>query len=168
MLTSVLDRRQLTVPIIVRYYKMRWGIEVEFRGLKQTLDRSKLRCRNDQRLLAELDWSILAMAVAELFAWKEQQSQRRLKSGEKPHPLKRSLANTMRALRGAVRHGNEVPKPGEDLASLLREAVTDSYQRQSSKKARYRPPNPDKKPLGNPKVRPLSQRVQKKLAQLNE
>ena len=45
---------------------------VEFRGLKQTLGRAKLRCRNDRRLLVELDWSIMAMAVAELFALKEQ------------------------------------------------------------------------------------------------
>jgi hypothetical protein len=33
---------------------MRWGVEVEFRGLKQTLERARLRCRNSQRLLAEL------------------------------------------------------------------------------------------------------------------
>ena len=63
---------------------MRWGIEVEFRGLKQTLDRAKLRCRNGRRLLAELNWSIMAMAVAELFALKEQLSSqhREIKSKE--------------------------------------------------------------------------------------
>jgi hypothetical protein len=168
MLTNVLDRERLTAASMVRFYKMRWGVEVEFRGLKQTLDRVKLRCRNDRRLLAELDWSILGMAVAELFAWKEQQALRHLKSGEKPHPLKRSLANTMRALRGCMRSPNKVPEAGKDLSSLLGQAVTDSYQRQSSKKARYCPPNPDKKPLGDPKVRPLSQQAQKKLQKLNE
>jgi len=35
MLTSVLDPKQLQKKQIVRYYKMRWGIEVEFRGPKQ-------------------------------------------------------------------------------------------------------------------------------------
>ena len=34
-------------------------------------------------------------------------------------------------------------------------AVTDSYQRKKPKRARYRRPNPDKKPLGDPKIRPL-------------
>lgn len=60
MLTSVLDDRELSLKDIVEYYKMRWLIEVEFRGLKQTIDKHKLRCRNSDRLLAELDWSLLA------------------------------------------------------------------------------------------------------------
>ena len=72
LLTSVLDPAKLTIKQMLKFYKLRWGIEVEFRGLKQTLDRGKLRCRNDQRLLAELNWSIMAMAVVELFALKEQ------------------------------------------------------------------------------------------------
>ena len=31
------------------FYKMRWGIEIEFRGLKQTLDRAKLSYRTPER-----------------------------------------------------------------------------------------------------------------------
>ena len=42
MLTSVLDPKQLTPQQVVRLYKMRWGIEGEFRGLKQTLERGKV------------------------------------------------------------------------------------------------------------------------------
>lgn len=159
MLTSVLDEQKLTIKMMVRFYKMRWGIEVEFRGLKQTLDRAKLRCRNAERLLVELDWSILAMAVAELFALKEQLDKKARKSGVKrksSDPIKRSLAQTMRALRGCLAKLRETPGPGKDLASQLRNAVTDSYERKASKKARYRPPNPDKKPLGDPKLRRLT------------
>jgi hypothetical protein len=166
MLTSVLDWQRLTAKAIVRFYKMRWGVEVEFRGLKQTLDRAKLRCRNAQRLLAELDWSILAMAVAELLALKEQLAARSPKSAARgcvADPAKRSLANTMRALRGCLRNLNDQPAPGQDLASQLRQAVTDSYVRTSSKKARYRPPNPDKKPLGDPKLRQLTPEEKKHL-----
>ena len=66
---------------------MRWGIEIEFRGLKQTLERAKLRSRNDQRLLAELDWSIMAMAIVELFAWKEQLAEKTpTGTGRRPTP----------------------------------------------------------------------------------
>jgi hypothetical protein len=162
LLTSVVHEQRLTPQTMVRFYQMRWGIEVEFRGLKQTLDRAKLRCRNNRRLLAELDWSILAMAVAELFALKQQLAKRSTKSGafaasgdrkRKPDPAKRSLANTMRALRGCLRNLSGSPAPGKDLASQLRDAVTDDYQRKKPKRARYRPPNPDKKPLGDPKIR---------------
>ena len=76
LLTSVLDPAKLTSNQMTTFYKLRWGVEVEFRGLKQTLDRAKLRCHNDERLLAELNWSIMAMAVAELFASKEQLAKR--------------------------------------------------------------------------------------------
>ena len=165
LLTSVLDPQQLTVKQMIGFYKMRWGIEVEFRGLKQTLDRSKLRCRNDQRLLAELNWSIMAMGVVELFALKEQLTKRGKHSDKNPTtaPEKRSLANATRAFRYCMRHNNEVPETGKDLPTLLREAITDSYERKRPKSARYRPPNPDKKPLGKPKVRKITAKEKKKL-----
>lgn len=171
LLTSVLDRRQLTLPQAVRFYPMRWGIEIEFRGLKQTLERAQLRCRNPRRLLVELDWSILGMAVAELLAIKEQRFAPTGKSGDDAprlpvDPAKRSLARTMRALRKCLRHLNEVPEPGQDLLNLLRTAVTDSYERKGPKGARYRPPNPDKKPLGDPKLRRLEQPERKKLEKM--
>ena len=49
LLTSVLSRRQLNVNQMKSFYKMRWGIEIEFRGLKQTLDRAKLSYRTSER-----------------------------------------------------------------------------------------------------------------------
>ncbi len=48
LLTSILDDQKLTLPQIIEFYKLRWGIEAEFRGLKQTLERAYLRCRNTQ------------------------------------------------------------------------------------------------------------------------
>lgn len=164
LLTNVLDESKLTPKQMVRFYKLRWGIEVEFRGLKQTLDRAKLRCRNEQRVLAELNWSIMAMAVAELFALKEQLAPRPRKKDEpKPVPSNRSLANTMRAIRLCIRRPDSISDAGDDLATLLRKAVTDNYQRKGSKKARYRPPNPDKKTLGDPKVVTMTAKDKKKL-----
>ena len=140
-------------------------------GLKQTLDRTQLRCRNPRRLRVELDWSILGMAVAELLAIKEQRFAPTGKSGDDDprlpvDPVKRSLARTMRALRQSLRHLNEVPEPGQDLLNLLRTAVTDSYERKGPKGARYRPPNRDKKPLGDPKLRRLEQPERKKLEKM--
>jgi hypothetical protein len=159
MLTSVLNPRTLSLAQMVEFYELRWGIEVEFRGLKQTLDRARLRCRNDRRLLVELHWSILAMAVAELFALKEQlRRRRRVIPAESltGDPRKRSLARTLRALRFCLNHLTSVPEPGRELPARLRQAVTDDYVRRSSKRARYRPANPDKKPLGNPTIRQLT------------
>lgn len=165
LLTSVLNTQKLTTHQMVKFYKMRWGIEVEFRGLKQTLNRAKLRSRNDLRLLAELNWSIMAMAVAELFALKEQLAKTPPpRSSNRPaDPAKRSLAKTMRAIRVCLRSPDNCPWVGADLRTLLREAVTDNYCRKKPKRARYRPANPDKKPLGAPRVRMINAREKKRL-----
>jgi hypothetical protein len=167
MLTSVLESGKLTQNQIVRLYSMRWGIEVEFRGLKQTLDRAKLRCRNDRRLLAELNWSLLAMTVAELFALKQQLKSPRKKSGSVVDLKRRSLAKTIRALRSCLGHLESIPAPGEDLLTRLRLAVTDNYVRQSSKRARYHPRNPDKKPIGEPRIEKLTAKHQRAMDALN-
>jgi hypothetical protein len=177
ILTSVLDPNDLTLAQAVKIYEMRWGVEVEFRGLKQTLERGNLRCHNDKRALVELNWSILAMAVAELWALKAQLDKlatRRKTKGESPpesaseeySPLKRSLAETMRALRWCFRNARKTSVPGEGLVDRLAAAMTDDYQRTASKCARYRPPNPDKKPLGEPKLRRLTPAEMQKLKEL--
>jgi hypothetical protein len=166
MLTSV---RKLSREQIVRYYKMRWGIEVEFRGLKQTLDKHMLRCRNSERLLVELDWSIFAMALAELIALRQQicNSSERVKSAGYD-PKDRSLANTMRALRKCMRQLHKCPDPDDHLLHRLSRAVVQRYKNRTNKQARYRPKNPDKKPLGDPNVRPLSTEQLRKLQQMQQ
>lgn len=157
MLTNVLDRNKLTMKQIVRFYQMRWGIEVEIRGLKQTLDKHNLRCRNSSRVYVELDWSIRAMAFAELLALRQQLSQgtqNKAQPSKCSSPQDRSLAETMRALRSAMRD----PYGDADSGLLLKlsEARVQRYRNRTDKKSRYRPSNPDKKPLGNPKIRKLS------------
>ncbi|MBW2161818.1 MAG: transposase [Deltaproteobacteria bacterium] len=170
MLTSVLDRKKLPNKKIIKYYKMRWGVEVEFRGLKQTIDKRNLRCRNSNRVYVELDWSIRAMAFAELIALREQipndnasQSQ-----SEKHYDTKdRSLANTVRALRKCMRNLNEYADPSGNLLCQLSGALVQKYNNYTDKKARYRPKNPDKKPLGEPKVRKLNRDEREKLRKLD-
>ena len=167
LLTSVLSDHQLTMAQIVQFYSMRWGIEVEFRGLKQTLDKHILRCRNSSRVYVELDWSIRAMACAELLALREQmaQSQSNETTTEKePDPKDRSLAQTMRALRSAMRAPRRAADQG--LLITLSRARVQRYRNRTDKKSRYRPRNPDKKPLGDPKVRRLSRDEIDKLREL--
>ncbi len=158
LLTSVLDPERLSKSALLELYKSRWGIEVEFRGLKQTLNGQKLRCRNVDRLYTELSWSILSMAIAELLAVREQIANKKsynLANRTVPAytPKKRSLAQTMRAIYDCLDALNDTPKSGNDLWSRLASAVTDNYQRRSSKKARYCPNNKDAKKLKPPKVR---------------
>jgi Transposase DDE domain len=164
MLTSVLDERELSRKDIVQYYKMRWLIEVEFRGLKQTVDKHKLRCRNSDRLLAELDWSLLAMAFAELIALRYQ-IPRSAKEKSSYTPKHRSLANTLRVLRRYMRNPDE-KMPLGSLDQSLKNALVQQYNNSTDKRARYRPRNANVKPLNDPIVTKLTQQQRRKLKEI--
>jgi hypothetical protein len=139
--------------------------------LKQTIDKAMLRCRKSTRVYAELDWSIRAMAFAELIALREQiprRDQRQTQPQQDYDPKERSLANTIRALRKGMRNLHRDVNPQSDLLSQLAESLVQSYNNRTNKKARYRPPNPDKKPLGDPIVTKLSREAREKLSGLTE
>jgi hypothetical protein len=159
LLTSVLDARDLTHRQLVRIYKMRWSIEVGFRGLKQTIDKHELRCRSSDRALVELNWSLCGMAVAELLALREQLAGRKRDAD----PRDRSLANTLRALWKAMRNLRKAICSDDNLRDDLDRAKAQRYHNRTDKKARYRPANPGKKTLGEPKLRKLTARDRKKL-----
>jgi hypothetical protein len=170
MLTSVLDPKRLPHKKIIQYYKMRWGIEVEYRGLKQTIDKHKLRCRNVSRLYAELDWSIRAMAFAELLALREQIPQRRasaVPTATAYDTQHRSLANTMRVLRKCMRQLDKYVDSSNDLFYQLSQACVQQYRNHTDKKARYRPKNPDKKTLGEPTIRKLNREERERLRRID-
>lgn len=170
MLTSVCDRTRLSKKQIAAFYKMRWGIEVEFRGLKQTLDKHMLRSRNSDRLMVELDWSIRGMAYAELIATREQLAATKAASKRKKdyNPRDRSLANTIRVLRNSMRRLHKNCDPEEALFYQLSQATVQRYSNRTDKKARYRPKNPDKKPLGDPYVRKMTAHERKRLKEFEQ
>jgi hypothetical protein len=171
LLTSVLDPKKLSKKRMIQFYKMRWGIEVEFRGLKQTIDKHMLRCKNPERLLVELDWSLRAMAVAELLALREQipatDAAEESESEESYDPKHRSLANTMKALRTCMRTLHQYVKPEDGFLYQLSRALVQRYDNRTDKKCRSPAKNPDKKPLGEPNVRKLNA-TEKKLAQKHD
>ena len=119
---------------------------MQFRTIKQTFGRSKLRSKTPDRALRELDWSLLGLWMIQLFAVKEQ-----LAIGQ---PAARSSAAlAIHAIRDVFHHWSEIPTKGASLKSKLRHAVTDQYQRtKESKQARYRPDNKDKPSAGKPVI----------------
>jgi hypothetical protein len=163
MLTSVLDRRKLSIKKIIRYYKMRWGIEVQFRGLKQTLDKHNLRCRNSDNALAELEWSILGMVVVEILALK-QQIEKKGNQRKTYNPIDRSLAKSVRALRECMAKPQVVLGKATGLVGNLSNATVQKYRNKTDKRSRYRPSNPDKKPLGDPQLTKLTADHRRKIA----
>ncbi len=144
LLTSVLDKDQLTDQEVAQLYKDRWGVELEFRCLKQTFERRKLRSHNSRRALVEMEWSIFGMAVLELFALREQ-----LGSGN-ADPMKLSFAQSLDAFRTALQNLGQRSTTIPDLATALRTAVIDSYERKASKAARYQSTKKTKPSCGHP------------------
>ena len=67
-----------------------------------------------------------------------------------------------------MRNLNQFPKPGEGLLEQLREALIQRYQNGTDKQARYRPKNPDKKPLGDPVIRKLTKKERELIRKLEQ
>ena len=138
LLTSVMDRKKLTKRQAIKFYKMRWGIEVEFRGLKQTLDKRHLRCRNAERAYVELDWCIRSMAIAELLAVREQIAKAEASDvdSESSYNTKdRSLANTMRNSHLPSQPQSVHPRQRQPLAPIVmgRRAEVQARHQQAGK-----------------------------------
>lgn len=145
LLTNVEDPTRLSRRMAGEFYRARWDIEVHYRGLKQTMNRRKVLARTPEPAAMELAANILAMAVLLLYA--------ALVMGAKVARL--SLAQALRAIRWAMealRHGESCTQ----LLRRLREAVTDEYERHSSKRARDWPHKKNQSPPGPPQLRRLS------------
>jgi hypothetical protein len=146
LLTSVLEKEELSDDEVAKLYKERWGIELEFRCLKQTFERRKLRCHNSDRALVELEWSLLGMTILELFALKEQMAQ------PGTDPLNMSFAKSLDALRSALTNLGKRSKDIPCLADAFRVAVVDNYERKAAKAARYQSKKKTKPSCGDPKI----------------
>jgi hypothetical protein len=145
LLTNVLNPQCLSDALASRLYRLRWGIELQFRTLKQTFGRRTLRSRTPDRAYAELEWSLLGLWMIHLFAVKEQ-----VNVGDPPSQT--SAAMAIQVVRSILFLWCEVPEEGADLWTKLQNAVVDSYERQSSKRARYCPNKKDVPSAGKPIV----------------
>lgn len=145
LVTNVLNQKLLSDKQAIKLYQLRWGVELQFRTMKQTFGRRKLRCKTPDRALVELDWSLLGLWMIQLFAVKEQ-----IEIGEVPEHCSVSLA--IAVVRRTFQRWSEHPSPQEAFHTQLQAATKDNYQRRGSKKARYRPDYKDKPSAGKPKI----------------
>jgi hypothetical protein len=145
LVTNVLDKKALSDKSAGVLYEMRWGVEVFFRSLKQTLEKRRMLSRTPEAAKCELTWSLLGlwllglMTAAEILA----------RGGD---PLAWSAAKARdrvrRSMRRALTRRHEDRGLGRDLAW----AVKDGYTRGGSKKARDWPHKKKEKPPGEPKI----------------
>ena len=74
----------------------------------------------------------------------------------------------MRGLRDCMRNLEKYPPPSDDLLTSLSQALVQTYQCGTDKKARYRPKSLHKKPLGDPQVRKMNPKERKILAEFQQ
>lgn len=143
LVTNVLSDRELSLRQAGELYRLRWGVELQFRTLKQTFGRSKLRSRTAENALVELHWSLVGLSLVQLFAVKEQ-----IKVGSPPEHS--SVALALSAIRTAMRNWSRTINDPQELARDLRAATKDAYQRTRPKQGRYRPSYKDKPTVTKP------------------
>jgi len=145
LVTNVLDPKLLSQAQALQMYRLRWGIELQFRTLKQTFGRRMLRSRTPDRALVELDWSLLGLWLIQLFAVKEQ-----IDLGKLPEHCSVGLA--INIVRETFDRWWEQPQRGADLASRLGNAVKDGYVRKRPKRGRYKPASGSEPSCGQPLI----------------
>jgi hypothetical protein len=157
LLTSVLEERQLTTKQMRRLYQLRWGVEVQFRGLKQTFQRCRLRSHTSERTRNELEWSLLGLTIVQLFALQQQLA------AQEANPRRLSLAGALRAMRRSLRRLAREPSPAVPWHTLLRRALLDDYQRRRPKHARYQPLSACTPRCGQPRIRTATAQIRRLL-----
>lgn len=145
LVTNVLSQSELCDRQAMQLYRLRWGVELQFRSFKQTFGRGKLRSRTSSRALVELEWSLVGLWIIQLYAVREQ-----IKVGSPP--ARSSVALALSVIHDAMREWTrEVSNPRE-LSRRLSAAVKDDYRRRRSKRARYEPNYKDKPSATKPMI----------------
>jgi hypothetical protein len=145
LVTNVLSTKTLSDRQAAKLYRLRWGIELQFRSYKQTFGRGKLLSRTPQRALVELNWSLVGLWMIQLLAVKEQLA-------VASPPEQSSVALAVSVIQEAMHAWpDEVCNP-RVLRTRLSAAVQDNYHRTSSKRARYRPHFKDVPSTDKPRI----------------
>ena len=113
------------------FYRLRWGVEVFYRGFKRTLDQHTLRSRSPRQARDELHWALTAMLLLGLMGVEALSSCR-------IGPSRLSTAAALRMVRQSMQPYRRW-RHRSDLRIVLSRAVKDSYHRRRAKTARNWP-----------------------------
>jgi len=145
LLTDVLDSQRLSDETMAVLYRLRWGVEIFYRGFKRTLDQHKLRSRSPRNAMDELHWAMTAYLLLGLMSVEGM-----IAAGTDPLGL--SVAGALRIVRTAMQNRMSWRYKG-DLRCLPAGAVKDGYRRNHPKRARHWPHKKNDPPCGIPKIR---------------
>jgi hypothetical protein len=145
LLTNVLDESRLSATAACEFYTMRWGVELHYRALKQTLAHRKLASDAPKTARMELRWAMIGLWLLCLMS-----VDAITKSGKDVRRL--SVATALRTVRKAM-HAPTTRTGSAGLGRQLARAVKDSYVRKTSKRARAWAHKKKPNPIGDPNAR---------------
>lgn len=143
LLTNVWDPHQLPRRLAGRMYQLRWGVEVTYRHLKQTMDRRKLRCTRADWAAVELAGNLLGLATLVLMDPRLGQSERLC------------VAEALRVIDRAL-DGLAWQIVWAEFDARLAQARGDRYRRAGPKNDGTYPQKKTDSPPGPPHVMPLT------------
>jgi hypothetical protein len=147
LLSSVREESSLSHKSAQMLYQLRWGVEVFFRSMKQTLCRRKLASDAPAQAQLELHWAVLGIWVLGMLS-----VQSVIRAGK--DPLSFSVALALARLRDAAKSSASACG---NLSADLAAAVKDSYIRRRPKRSRNWPRRKRCKPPGRPRLQRATQ-----------
>ena len=125
-------------------YGLRWGVEVFYRSLKQTLERRRMLSHAPRQAQWEVAWSVVGLWLLGLMSVRGI-----IARGH--DPLSLSVALALREVRQALRQDRRSATRGW-LLKRLGQALKDGYRRRAAKKARHWPHKKKERPPGRPQI----------------
>ena len=145
LLTNVVEESRLSEAAALDFYTMRWGVELHYRALKQTLSHRKLASEAPATARMELRWAMVGLWLLCLMTVGAIS-----RCGRDVRRL--SVATALRLVRAAMRA--PIARRGSaGLGRQLARAVRDDYIRLKSKTARNWAHKKKPKPIGDPRAR---------------
>ena len=144
LLTNVLEESALSDRQVSQMYRRRWGIEVFYRSLKQTMEKRKMLSTSPGNASVELDWAMIGLWMLGLLTV-QRMIRRRIS------PTDWSVASALRVVR-RVMSGRGPRRAAKGLWALSG-AIKDQYSRHTPKTARDWPAKKKLSPPEQPKLR---------------
>jgi hypothetical protein len=160
-LITNLEEEGLSLRQAGALYQMRWGVEVFYRSLKQTLKHRLMRSRAPEPARAELAWSLVGLQIMGLMSVREM-----IPRGI--DPLHWSVGATRDLVRQALHPLSRRSFSPGGWHKRLAACTKDAYSRVSKKGSRDWPDRKTERPPGPPKIRLASAREVQQAAQVRD
>lgn len=160
-LVTNLDEDRLSEGTAAKIYELRWGVEVYYRSLKQTLDRSTLLSHSPQAALCEQTWTVLGAWLLQLTT-----ASALIEAGQQPRSW--SAAQARDVIRHTVRMAIH-PTCGsrsDCLRQQFSRCCVDSYFRGGPKQTRPCARKKRERPPGPPNIRLITSKERQRAGQL--